>query len=172
MIESRESGVIIRDVRPEELREIPGLIFEAYKQYESNLPPDAWDHYVREITDVESRLPVSELIVAESQGKLAGTVTLFRDPSLLGHDTWPATWAGVRLLAVHPNSRGHGIGRALMNECLRRCRESGFATLGLHTVDFMEVAYRMYERMGFLRVAEFDFEPADGITAMAYRLDL
>ena len=76
MIESRESGVTIRDVRPEELREISDLIFEAYKQYQDNLPPDAWDHYVRDITDVEGRLPVSELIVAEYQGKLAGGITV------------------------------------------------------------------------------------------------
>ncbi len=172
MIESRDSSSIIRDVRPEELREISGLIFEAYKEYEGFLPPSAWDHYVRDITDVESRLPVSELIVAEAQGELVGAVTLFRDPSLLAQDTWPSSWAGVRLLAVHPNGRGQGIGRALMDECLRRCRESGVATLGLHTVDFMEVARRMYEGMGFVRVAEFDFEPADGITVLAYRLDL
>ena len=172
MIESRDSSAIIRDVRPEELREIPGLIFEAYKEYQGFLTPSAWDHYVRDITDVEGRLPVSELIVAEAQGKLVGAVTLFRDPSLLVEDTWPSSWAGVRLLAVHPNSRGHSICRALIDECLRRCRESGIATIGLHTVDFMEIARRMYENMGFVRVAEFDFGPADGITVMAYRLDL
>jgi len=30
----------------------------------------------------------------------------------------------------------------------------------------------MYERMGFVRVPEYDFHPAPGITVMAYRLQL
>jgi hypothetical protein len=36
----------------------------------------------------------------------------------------------------------------------------------------MDIARRMYERMGFVRVPEFDFHPAPGIVVMAYRLDL
>ena len=172
MIESNESGIQIRDARRDELRDIARLILEAYREYESLMPLGAWDHYARDITDVEGRFPVSELIVAESHEQLVGSVTLFRDLSLLGQDTWPASWAGVRLLAVHPIGRGHGIGRALMQECLRRCRESGIATLGLHTVNFMEVAQKLYENMGFVRVPEYDFEPAAGITIMAYRIEL
>ena len=162
----------IRDATSGELPEVSGLIFEAYKEYASVLSPAGWRHYARDITDVESRLPVSELIVAESREQLVGAVTLFRDPSLLGTETWPTSWAGVRLLAVHPNSRGHGIGRALMEECFSRSRDSGVATVGLHTVDFMEIARRMYEQMGFVRVSEYDYEPGGGITVLAYRLDL
>ncbi len=171
MIEPRASSVIIRAVRPDELPEIPGLIFEAYKEYESLLPPVAWDHYVRDIVDVEGRLLVSELIVAELEGHLAGAVTYFPDTSS-AQESWPPSWASLRLLAVKPESRGQGIGKALMNECIRRCRESGVATLGLHTVEFMEVARKLYENMGFVRVTDLDIEPGAGITIMAYRLDL
>lgn len=59
-----------------------------------------------------------------------------------------------------------------MDECIRRCRERGIKTIGLHTTDIMEVARAMYERMGFERVPEFDFHPASHIVVMAYRLDL
>ena len=59
-----------------------------------------------------------------------------------------------------------------MDECLRRCNESGIATVGLHTVSFMEVAQRMYKNMGFERIAEYDFAPAAGITVMGNRLDI
>jgi GNAT superfamily N-acetyltransferase len=172
MIEPKYNSVRIRDARSQELHEISGLIFEAYKEYAIFLSAAGWRHYARDITDVESRLPVSELIVAEVQGPLVGAVTLFRGHSLSGPDTWPASWAGIRLLAVHPDSRGHGIGRALMEECLHRCRESGVATVGLHTVGFMEIARRMYEQMGFVRISEYDYEPAAGITVLAYRMDL
>ena len=65
-----------------------------------------------------------------------------------------------------------GIGRALMEECLRRCRDSATRTVGLHTTEQMAVARDMYERMGFVRVPAFDFHPAPGVVVMAYRLDL
>lgn len=36
----------------------------------------------------------------------------------------------------------------------------------------MHVAKGMYERMGFIRIPEYDFHPAPGVVVMAYRLDL
>lgn len=44
--------------------------------------------------------------------------------------------------------------------------------LGLHTMDFMKAAVRMYEGMGFVRVPEVDFTPAPGVAVKGYRLDL
>lgn len=122
--------------------------------------------------DVRSRLAVSELIVAEEHGRLVGTVTLYLEALRSSQEGWPLDWASIRLLAVHPTYRGRGIGRALMEECVRRCREQGIATIGLHTTELMGVARRMYERMGFRRVPEFDFRPAPGVVVIAYCLDL
>jgi len=59
-----------------------------------------------------------------------------------------------------------------MNECIRRARRLGAVCLNLHTTDMMQVAMRMYERMGFVRVPELDFHPHPGVTVKAYRLDL
>jgi hypothetical protein len=36
----------------------------------------------------------------------------------------------------------------------------------------MQVAMRMYERMGFVRAPDLDFHPDPSITVKAYRLDL
>jgi len=60
----------------------------------------------------------------------------------------------------------------LMEECIRRCRKQGIATIGLHTTEMMDVARRMYEKMGFVRVPELDVHPGPGVVVMAYRLDL
>jgi ribosomal protein S18 acetylase RimI-like enzyme len=77
----------------------------------------------------------------------------------------------VRLLAVAPEARGQGIGTALMKECIRRARQGGAACLNLHTTDMMQVAIRMYERMGFVRAPELDFHPDPNVTVKAYRLE-
>jgi hypothetical protein len=44
--------------------------------------------------------------------------------------------------------------------------------MALHTTQMMQVARAMYERMGFVRVPEFDFSPVPGFLVMAYRLTL
>lgn len=164
--------LVIRDALPGELDAVSRLLKEAYHEYERYMPPQAWQTYLQDIMDVRGRLDTSELIVAELDGKLAGAVTFFSNASRSTGEGWPEGWAGVRLLAVHPAYRRQGIGRALMEECLRRCRARGIATVGLHTTAVMDTARRMYEKMGFVRVPEFDFHPRPGVVVMAYRLDL
>jgi GNAT superfamily N-acetyltransferase len=81
-------------------------------------------------------------------------------------------WPEIRLLAVAPAERGRGVGSAIVRECVRRAREAGAGAITLHTTDFMRVAQRMYERMGFARAEELDFRPAEGVVVKGYRLVL
>jgi GNAT superfamily N-acetyltransferase len=122
--------------------------------------------------DVRSRLGAAQLLVAELSGKVVGTVTLYLDASLSSPEGWPRGWAGIRLLAVHSAYRGRGIGRALMEACIQRCRERNIKTIGLHTAEIMAIARKIYERMGFVRAPEHDFHPRPGTVVMAYRLKL
>ena len=161
----------MRDARDDELDQVASLMRDAYSEYQSHFPPDTWERYAANIMEVRSRLDVSELVVAERHGRVVGAVTLY--PNVVNAEQdWPAGWAGVRLLAVHPDARGQGIGRVLMDECLRRSRKRRSATVGLHTSDIMRVARGLYERMGFVRAPEFDFRTGSNWVVMAYRLDL
>jgi ribosomal protein S18 acetylase RimI-like enzyme len=164
--------LLIRDARPRELGEAARVIRDAYLEYERFFPPEAWKSYLDDIMDVRRRRNVSELIIAEMGGKIAGAVTLYPDGFRSKHESWPRGWAGIRLLAIHPAFRGRGISRALMAECIRRCRERGIRTIGLHTAKIMAVAQGMYERIGFVRAPEYDFHPRPGTVVMAYRLEL
>jgi ribosomal protein S18 acetylase RimI-like enzyme len=172
MTESKGDRLRLRDARASELDEAGLLIRDAYQEYGASFPTEVWDGYAREIMDVRSRVDDSELIVAEDRGRIVGCVTFYPRASQSDDSTWPSEWAGIRLLAVHPDARGQGIGRALMDECSRRCRQRSVPTLVLHTTEAMTVARGMYERMGFIRTPEFDFNPAPNVVVMAYRLDL
>ena len=162
--------IIIRDIREEELDSVGALLKEAYQGYAHLMPVEAWKEYAQDIMDVRARFDKSDQIVAEVDGHLAGSVTLYLKST--ESVEWPAGWAGIRLLGVSPRFRGLGVGRALMDECVRRCREKGIKTIGLHTTTAMDVARRMYERMGFVREPKLDFHPREDIVVMAYRLDL
>ncbi len=167
-----DKHLLLREAHSDELDDVSLLIRDANQQYEKFLPPEAWKIVVEDMVDVRKRLNESQLIVAELDGRLTGTVTLYLDASRSSMEGWPAGWAGIRLLAVHPVYRRHGIGRALMEECIHRCRNHGITSTGLHTTKMMDVACRMYERMGFVRAPEFDVYPGPGLVVMAYRLDL
>ena len=162
----------VRDAGVEDLDQVSLLIRDAYQEYQANFSPEVWEGYARDIMDVRSRLDTSELIVAENSGRLVGAVTFYPNTSPSDQGGWPAGWTGIRLLAVHPDARGMGIGRALMDECLRRSRLLSATALGLHTTELMGIARGMYERMGFVRVPEYDFQAGPEVVVLGYRLDL
>ena len=168
----RNDIVRISDARLEQLDEGCLVLRAAFRQYENLIPSGVWQSYLEDILDVRSRLSEAELIVAGLNNQIVGTVTLYSNVSRLSKTAWPKGWAGIRLLAVDPRYRKRGIGHGLIDECIFRCRERGIATIGLHTTDIMDVARRMYERMGFTPVPEFDFHPTPGVVVTAYRLDL
>jgi ribosomal protein S18 acetylase RimI-like enzyme len=110
--------------------------------------------------------------VADSDGKLAGAVSLYLEMPKTAREEWPADWAGIRMLAVHPRFRGRGIGAQLVQECIARCKNHGAGTIALHTTKEMIVARRLYEAAGFQRMPQFDFQPLPDVRVIAYRLDI
>lgn len=172
MAQPNEEPSNVRDAGVEDLDQVSLLIRDAYQEYQANFSPEVWERYSRDIMDVRSRLDTSELIVAENSGRLVGAVTFYPNTSPSDQGGWPAGWTGIRLLAVHPDARGMGIGRVLMDECLRRSRLLSATALGLHTTELMGIARGMYERMGFVRVPEYDFQAGPEVVVLGYRLDL
>jgi predicted N-acetyltransferase YhbS len=162
----------LRDARPEEYAEVLAVTRAAYEQYASAMPADRWEWYLQNMAETITQPPIDGAparIVAEADGIILGSVLLFPAGSTEGDEPH------VRLLAVPPAVRGRGVGRALMDECLRRARVAGASTLTLHTTTMMEVAKAMYERMGFVRAPELDFHPEGAdqvVTVMGYRYRL
>jgi len=165
------SAIVVRTATAPDLDAAAAVMVAAYAEY---LPPDPtgpWLAYREEIRDVRRRLGAATLVVAADAGRIVGAVTYYPDATQEGHG-WPPSWAAIRLLAVDPAARGRGTGRLLTEECLRRARVARRAAVGLHTTPLMAVARAMYERMGFVRVPQYDFSPVPQMHVMAYRLAL
>jgi predicted N-acetyltransferase YhbS len=79
--------------------------------------------------------------------------------------------AGIRYLAVKPERRGAGIGRSATAYCIGRARELGKSAVILHTTRTMPTAWATYERKGFQRCAEIDFQQGP-LKVFGFRLDL
>ena len=164
------SGAIVRDARPEDRAAIEAVTLSAYQQYATALPA-VWDAYRRNIVATLADFAPADQLVAEEDGRIVGAVLLYPGAAMAAGA--PARqWPEVRLLAVAPDARGRGIAAELMQACAARARRSGASALALHTTDVMTAAIRLYERLGFERAPDLDFEPAPGIVAKGFRLAL
>ncbi|GAC1371629.1 MAG: GNAT family N-acetyltransferase [Ktedonobacteraceae bacterium] len=173
-MEQKIEGLHIRDARAGEADAIRAVTLAAYEQYAKMMPPPLWEGYRANILEALNAERAAEHIVAEYMGEIVGSVLLYpaeADTYGANVDT-SATGPEVRLLAVDPMARSHGIGKALMNECVKRARRAGATFLSLHTADIMQTAMQMYERMGFVRVPELDFYPGPNAVIKGYRLNL
>jgi len=83
--------------------------------------------------------PASTILVARSAGKIAGSVMVGHD----GHRGW------VYYLAVAPDARRGGLGRALMRAAEEWLRERGVPKLQLMVREGNAATYDFYRALGF-----------------------
>jgi ribosomal protein S18 acetylase RimI-like enzyme len=163
----------IRDARADEREAIRALTLAAYAEFATIMTPTAWAGLHQAILSGMEAEGAVERIVAEQHGALLGSVMLYSPAASAYGDAVAGTdWPELRLLAVAAAARGQGVGTALVEECVRRARQAGASALGLHTSESLRAAIRMYERMGFVRAPEGDFQPSGAELVMAYRLPL
>ena len=165
------TDLIMRDAQPEDRAAIEDVTIAAYQEYAPTMQA-RWEIYRHSILGTLADVRPAEQIVAERGGAITGTVLLFpAGIELTRPDGSQFSLAApeIRLLAVAPAARGLGVGAALVNECMRRARQAGSPTITLHTTDMMRVAMSMYERMGFVRAPELDFQPAPEFVIKGYR---
>jgi GNAT superfamily N-acetyltransferase len=159
--------ISIRRARDDELDVVASVAVDAYAEYANHMSPDAWSAFAQTIANVRGRMHDAEVLVAERDGRVVGTVTLFTDWRGAQPDSY-----GVRLLAVPPTERGSGVGRALMEHCIDRARRDGKDRVLLTTTQEMDSARDLYERLGFVREPALDHEAAPGVRLEGYALKL
>jgi DNA-binding MarR family transcriptional regulator/GNAT superfamily N-acetyltransferase len=83
--------------------------------------------------------------IAEKDGENIGFVMLIKQSDKV---------AKLRMLLVDPKARGLGIGKRLVEECIRFARNRGYKTMTLWTNDILATACHIYREAGFKLVAE------------------
>jgi len=88
--------------------------------------------------------------MAEQAGNIIGSVTLVKKSERV---------AQLRMLFVEPQARGLGVGRRLVEECIRFSRQAGYRKIVLWTNRTLIPARRIYQAQGFQKIAtEGDYE--------------
>lgn len=144
------------------------LTVEVYGALAPTSPPPSWTDYLVTIAGILTRPDDARRLVAVVDGMIAASVLLC-PPSAGPHGN---PLPELRLLAVHPDHRNAGLAGRLIAACEQRTREDGFDALTLHTTSLMPTAKAMYERRGYHRAPELDFEPGAGFHVWGYRRPL
>jgi GNAT superfamily N-acetyltransferase len=87
----------------------------------------------------EKGAEVGELWVAQEDGRILGSIAMLAEEGM-GRLHW---------LLLHPDLRGKGAGRKLVETALDYARERGFPGVFLTTIAGLDAAHDLYRRAGF-----------------------
>jgi predicted N-acetyltransferase YhbS len=91
-------------------------------------------------------MPGHELLVAEDEGEVVGSVVLITVPNL-SHNASP--WAIIENVIVTQKHRRQGVGKQLMEYAIAHAQEAGCYVIELSSNKTRHEAHRFYESLGF-----------------------
>ena len=158
----------IREIRAGEHAEAGEVTVAGYRAFYR----EGLGDYAVHLRDVAARAAGAVVLVAVEHGRLVGTVTYVPGPESPFAELVREGEAAIRMLAVHPDAQGRGVGRALSEACITRARAAGRRAVALHADEVMATSRRLYERLGFVRDPARDWVAEDGTRLLGYVLDL
>lgn len=126
-------------------------ILELYRQLVITTSPTEQDHsinpndYQRAFDQIQAFTGYN-LLVAEEQGEVIGTLVLIIVPNL-SHRA--LQWAVVENMVVEERYRRQGIGKLLMDYAIARAKEAGCYKIQLSSDKRREEAHQFYKSQGF-----------------------
>jgi GNAT superfamily N-acetyltransferase len=131
----------IREALPEEVERVLGM-YEWLFAPPGSIPP-RWDPDLARDAIADAIADQSAtVLVAEHRGDLLGLCTAYLDLNSVRFG--PRCW--VEDLAVGPEHRSQGVGKALLDAAKEWARDRGASHLELDSADIRTDAHRFYER--------------------------
>lgn len=160
---------MFREANLEEWVTVADVTKASYEQYAGEADPAFWAMYEAGTRETLLKDPHIVRIVAVEENEIAATV-IYVPPyeTEIGNRTIRNPYPEMRLLSVLPTFRDRGLANQLINWCEMRAWNDGYPAITLHTTHLMTVAKAMYERRGYSRFEEIDFEPVPGFVVWGY----
>jgi len=167
----------IREAKPEEFKTIGSLLVKVYSQLDGFPKQEDQPSYYEMLSNIGeiTKKPHTQLLVAvDPYGSIEGSVVYFSDMQYYGSGgsaTQEKKASGFRLLAVNPEVRGEGLGKLLTLACIQKAIDLKQAQVIIHSTKAMQLAWKMYEKLGFKRSLDLDFMQEE-LPVFGFRLHL
>ncbi len=139
--------ITIRTIQAKDNAALANIIRSTLQEFGANHPGTV---YYDESTDRLSTLfdvPGSTYFVAEQHGEVLGGGGIYPTIGL------PADTCELVKMYLLPQSRGKGLGVALLSRCIDFARGKGYRNIYLETMPELKVAIKLYQMAGFKRLA-------------------
>lgn len=167
----------IQNAKHGQFDEIGKLMVQVYSQLQGFPTAIEQPNYYKMLANIGTLTdnPTTELLIAvTAENTIMGAVVYFSDMQFYGSGgtaTKELDASGFRLLAVDPAARAKGIGKLLVNECIRKAKDNKHNQMIIHSTMAMQIAWKMYENMGFRRAEYLDFMQGE-LPVFGFRLAL
>lgn len=141
----------------QDLKKLQDLASVSYGQFRGVIPDitvDKWESNFRNDETFLSLLKIATCIVAEHENKIIGMAFLVAPGNPILY--FKPEWTYIRLLAVHPEYEGNGIGKEITRKCMQLAKDRKEKIIALHTSEFQNAARAIYEGLGFTKSQEFE----------------
>jgi len=112
---------------------------------------------------VRSRSPRDRIWIVEEHDETRGSVAIIEAPD---------NKAQLRCFLLHPDLRGRGIGKTLVEDAVDFCRASSYSAVYLWTVSTLVAAARIYRPAGFQKTEEPTQELWEATVRAALRVEV
>lgn len=138
-----ESVITIREIIPTDNREIAAIIRTCLAEFGANKPGTVYFDPTTDHLFELFRESGSIYFIAAEENRLLGGGGIFPSQGL------PAGTCELVKLYLLPDSRGMGLGAALMKRCISAARELGYQSIYLESMPELNKAVGLYEQFGF-----------------------
>lgn len=167
------SSVVLREAGPQDDEAIGALLIEAFvSRYAVKMPEvTVTERRKAELRDVASKRPEAKVWVAEADGVVVGTVTMW-PPGAERSEAWLPNTADLRQLAVKASHRGTRLSTKLLDLAEAWAKEQKYAGVCLHVRRGAHGVRALYERRGYQRRPEGDLDLQPEVFLEAFFLPL
>ena len=165
----------VRELRKDEFAALGKLMVDVYSNLAGFPGPDKQPGYydmLRNIGRFSEKKDARVLVAISADDELVGGIVYFGDMAEYGSGGTATTVknaSGIRLLGVSARARGMGAGKALARACIQLAKDKAHSHVVLHTTQPMQVAWSLYEKLGFERSKDLDFVQ-EGLPVFGFRL--
>lgn len=137
------ADITIRPLQPADNNPLAAIIRNSLAEFGANKPGTVFFDPTTDNLFELFQTPGSFYLVAEEDGRLLGGAGIFPSAGL------PAGVCELVKMYLHPNARGKGLGRLLIDHCLQMAKNAGYQKVYLETMPELRKAVSVYEKFGF-----------------------